>query len=445
MPQVSLLFAAVTYYPALATIVETGCFQLRNKMKTSLLKGAFFALSLAFSLAGNAAEEKMPPASVETKCVILPYLQNPTDTAITVCFLSRDAAGVKVVFSEKNNSAESAQPAAGTAIPGTPWTIWKTRLTDLTPGKTYNYRVVYTVAGKAAESAGYTFTAFNSNAPTVRAAVFNDIHDRLPTLEAVLKNVTPGDFEFTILNGDMWNNPSPKNGAERVFRTMEGYVRMLDASNKPMLYVRGNHDTRGYFADHLSYLFDLPNNDPTADFPEQSPYFDFRAGPVWFISPDAGEDGDKREKIFQAYRERQVDWLKKLFAESPARNAAWRVMPLHIPLYNSSCWDQPDALKRWEPVYKNEKIDLMIAGHDHAWRNLEKGKTYARTREDEKGNKIEEKVIPPFPVLIGGGPTPDGKGDGIATVILLKADKSSLEARMITAKQEEVAKVELKK
>lgn len=364
---------------------------------------------------------------------ILPYLQNPTADAITICFLAQNAQDVKVKIeaAQKGLSGQRIQEAKPTPIPGTPWTIWKTRCAQLLPGKNYAYTVTYTQDDKTATTETYTFTHLDPKAATIRAIALNDIHDRLPTLEKVMENIKPGDYDLSLINGDMWNDPSPRDGAQRVFQTMEGYVRLLSASTKPMFYIRGNHDTRGSFANRLSYLFDLPNNNPASPLHEQNAYHDFRCGPIWFIAPDAGEDGSKRPEVFQPYRQRQVPWLEALFAQSPNRDAPWRIITLHIPLYNTSWWDQPDALNRWEPVLRNAKIDLMIAGHDHSWRFLEKGKTYTRTKKDKEGNQIKNEVKPPYPVLIGGGPAIGG-GE-IATAILIKAQARTLTARMIDA------------
>ncbi|MDR2982655.1 MAG: metallophosphoesterase [Puniceicoccales bacterium] len=404
--------------------------------------GAVGSLALVDGLAQKLYGAEPEPSNAE-KSGILPYLQNPAPDGMTICFLSLNASDVKVLWSKGTASPSTSVNATSLKIPKTTWTIWKARIKNLSPGTKYSYKVSYKEGGVDKTSAIYTFTTFNPKSPEVNAVVFNDVHDRIPVLEALLKQIKPSDYDFSILLGDMWNDPNPSKNATRVFETMEAYVRLLDASNKPMLYMRGNHDTRGGFAGELSYLFDLPNNDPTAKFADQDAYYDFRTGPVWFIAPDAGEDGDKRQEMFQRYRERQVGWLQKIFAESPDRNAPWRVVAIHIPLYNSSWWDQPDALKRWEPSLNKANIDVMIAGHDHAWRNLEKGKTYTRKRKTKEGEQIEDKVTPPYPVLIGGGP--NLKGGEVGTVMVIKADAKRLKIDLVNTEGKTLSKVDLKK
>lgn len=379
----------------------------------------------AFSLSSLAKAEEATAAA--GKLEILPYLQNPTPDAMTICFLSQEAKDVKVLLGTPSSASTKSIRAIGTAIPKTDWTIWKARATGLNPKTTYSYSVNYKIGKEEKTSAKYEFTPLNWAAPEAKAIAVNDVHNDLVCLESVLKNVTPEDYQYSILLGDMWDNPSP----DVLLKTMEGCVRMLNASSKPMFCIRGNHDTRGGFSEELSYLFDIPNNRPADKFEKQNAFQEFRCGPIWFIAPDAGEDGDKRAEMFQAYRQRQVPWLKNIFAKSPSRNAPWRIIAIHIPLYNPAGWDQPDALKRWAPILEKEHIDLMIAGHDHTPRYVEKDKPFKRDGKEE--------VIAPYPVLIGGGP---GKG---GTVMVIKADAKNLNARLLDTDKKELWNIKLTK
>lgn len=365
----------------------------------------------------------------QEKTEILPYLQNPGPTQMTVCFLSTNAADVKVEYGKKPTSTSKIK-AIRLAIPETNWTIWKARIPKLQPGTTYHYKVLYKEGTEDKTSEAYTFTTPNDKALETKGIAFNDIHNKVESIDALMKHVKPEDFEYTLLVGDMWNDPSTSENAKQVFDTMASYVRQLDASNKPMIYLRGNHDTRGGFAPYMSYLFDLPLNNPKNDFPKQNAYQEFRFGPIWYVSPDAGEDGDKRAEIFQPYRQRQVAWMKEALAKSPSRNAAWRVLPIHIPLYTPNGWDQPDALKRWEPIFKDGKIDIMLSGHDHS-------PHFVSDKTPFKCQKTNEMVTPPFPVLVGGGP------DG--TIMMIKADTKKLNVRLLDATGKELHKVDLKK
>ena len=138
-----------------------------------------------------------------------------------------------------------------------------------------------------------------------RAAIeFEQVPSLLRQVQA-RKGVKPEDYEFSVLLGDFWTNPSSDHGADKVFRSMETYIRLLNAAEKPMLFIRGNHETIGNFADKMAYLFDMPGLKPAAEFAEQNWFCALRAGPVWFVALDGGDDFTKRYELFQPLRQRQ--------------------------------------------------------------------------------------------------------------------------------------------
>ena len=352
--------------------------------------------------------------------VLTPYLQNPAPDGMTVCFLAQGAERVRVAWAVDAAPALTEEPVAGTAIPGTPWTIWKTRLAKLERGTVYRYQVRYRLPSGNAESPVGRFRTLDPQAKTLRFAVFNDLHNSDKTLEALLRFVKPEDYEFSLLMGDCFGDPSSANGAHEVFRTWNAYLRLLDGGNKPILFVRGNHETRGDFSSRMAHLFDLPNLDAALKPGEQQWQFTLRAGPASILAMDTGEDDDfttpedsyKRPKFWQAYRQREAQWLKELIPTKPGGDAAWRVFVSHIPLYNPAGWICPSCRQYWVPFLLDARIDLMLAGHDHAWRHLPKGANDS-----------------PWPVLIGGGPSLDE-----GTVILFSAEDTTLRARMLAAK-----------
>jgi predicted phosphodiesterase len=251
---------------------------------------------------------------------LLPYLQNPAPDAMSICFLAREATEVTVLWAAEGGKSLLKAIAEPQQIPKTPWTRWKVRLSGLKPGTKYTYQVFYLEAGEEQKSETYRFTTLDPKATETKVAVFNDIHDHRETISAVMKNVKPEDFDFTIFNGDMINDPSAADGARKVFDLWNFYIGLLDGHSKPILFVRGNHEVRGSFKEHLRFLFDLP--DLTADQKpkDQQWQFQLTAGPVHFVAMDTGEDDGpetpddsyKRPKFWQAYRKRQAAWLKNL-------------------------------------------------------------------------------------------------------------------------------------
>ena len=387
-------------------------------MKKALV--VFLCLTMALVIGAVPPGTATAAGSPGLPPVLSPYLQKPTADGMTICLLAQGAQRVRVAWAANAAAVLTEVAASGMVIPGTPWTIWKTRLAQLERGTLYQYQVRYELPQGSKASPVYHFRTLDPQAKALRFAVFNDLHNRDQTLAALLRHVQPEDYEFSLLLGDCIADPSAAKGAGEVFRTWNAYLKLLDASNKPIIMVRGNHETRQDFAGRLALLFELPNLDATQQPDARQWQFTLCAGPVQLLAMDVGEDDNattpeksyKRPKYWPTYRQRQAQWLPGHVVAKTAAAAPWQLFVSHIPLYNSSTWFSASARHYWEPVLKDARLDLMLSGHDHDWRQLRQGRN---------GN--------PWPVLIGGGPS---LNEG--TVMLVAADDSTLHARMLAAR-----------
>lgn len=403
-------------------------------------------LSLAFSLALGAAEKTVPPPPPPLPERVPPYLQNPATDGMTVCFAARQAEAVRVFWGEEGTPGLTEAKATATLIPKTPWTIWKVRLAGLKSGTAYGYQLQYRLNGQEKQEPRHIFRTLDAGAKTIRMAVFNDLHNNLPTLEQLARQIKPADYDFSVLLGDCWTDPSAGDSARTVFVCLDVYVRQLNASEKPMIFVRGNHETRGGFAGQMACLFDLPNLDAAAKYADQNFQFDLQAGPVWFVAMDCGEDGEKRPEVFQPYRERQLAWLKKRLAAPADDKTSWRVLISHLPIYSNQLWGNSEPARiMWEPTLAKAGFALALGAHDHGWKLLPKDRPMTITEEIRDLNKkvIDKKtwtMTPPYPVLIGGGPSPKQ-----GTVMLFEATSSSLHTRLLNTDGKQLAEVKLEK
>ncbi|WP_254508027.1 FN3 domain-containing metallophosphoesterase family protein [Anatilimnocola floriformis] len=408
---------------------------LNSATRRDFLVGTAAATLTPLLVSETAAQTTDAPA--DAKLYIQPYLQNPTADAMTICFAALAADDVRVRWGKDKTALTETARLTSSAIPKVTWRVWKARLEKLNAAQTYYYRVDYRENGEERSSEIYTFTPFDPQGKEVRAVIYNDVHDRIATAEALVKLVKPSDFEFSILLGDMWNDPSVANNARQALVNLEAYVRLFDGSNKPMLFIRGNHDVRGSFAGQLSHLVDFPGSDPAAPFAEQKAYFDFLLGPCWFIAPDSGEDGSKKMELFQPYRQQQTEWLTGLFANSSERSATWRILLTHIPLYYRGFWDAAHSRDLWEPVLRGAKIDLCISGHIHKYDLIAKDKEIVHVVDKTKPDETTIRHTPPFATVIGGGPSlPE------ATVTFFTASEKQLRVRALDAQGREVVKFE---
>lgn len=347
------------------------------------------------------------------------YLQHPAADGMTVCWLAQtDAVRDAGVVLTSPMTADV--PAREFAIPNTAFSIWRARLTGLSPGVTYHYQVRYRLEDGPHTMPPRHFRTLDPHAGSLRAIAFNDTHMGAAAMAALLKHVKPEEFELTLLLGDILEG-SNADGSD-LFAAWDRYVELLDGSQKPIVFVRGNHDTRGAFAKRLAFLFDLPNLDPTRPWGEEQWQFTLRAGPVSFLALDTGEDDDdgtpatsyKNPELWQQVRQRQAAWIKQTVAAKPPDAPAWRVLLTHMPLYNSP-WCSVRSRNLWTPMLREWQPDLALSGHDHQWR---------AAQPLAQGD--------PWPTLVGGGPAM-GPGEE-ATLMILTADSERLTVRLLGAK-----------
>jgi len=396
---------------------------VRSLALAALLGGTARLLGQAVSVQEGPDFEKDPLPDT-----LSPYLQLTQSPAATwVCLPSRSAKAVAVeVLSGRDDLAEARHPAKGRPIRGTPWTVWFAPISPTQP-----YRIL--VDGKP--HGGRRQPRPPSDPATPRVAFLNDLHDRTGTLALAAARLTPANHDLTVLLGDIFNDPTGRDGAERTFRTLHALATLLRADEVPMLYLPGNHDYRGGFADRVDDLFLAPRLQPDAHDPKggigaADQGWDFQLGPVALIAADTGEDFEKRPEVFHVLRERQLPGLKA--ALDKARDKPWRVLATHIPLFSDDIWNSEHARITWTPTLAQGKVDAAVAGHVHRWKIIPAGKEQAITfRASPRDSQPLDRVVrytPPFPTVIGGGPDPKA-----ATLMLLEATAAKLSIRILAA------------
>jgi hypothetical protein len=109
----------------------------------------------------------------------------------------------------------------------------------------------------------------------------------------------------------------------------------------PMIYVRGNHETRGKYARMLPDYLALPNG---------RFYYAFDHGPVRFIIMDGGEDKTDDNPAysglvnFDRYRIQQKHWLQKEIQSEAFQKALFKIVVVHMPPVASQQWHGSDHL-----------------------------------------------------------------------------------------------------
>lgn len=353
-----------------------------------------------------------------------PYLQNPTDGGVTVSWLTNTSAYSWVEYGTDSNDMQRARTLFdGQVLAGND--LNKIRLSGLKPGATYYYRVcsremLYYGAyektfGGTQSSPIYSFTTPSDDAEDFTAMIFNDLHQRRATAEALVEAVKKGEYlpggkpSFVIFNGDCIDDPSSRDQA---LGTLAYFNDVVGAESTPVFYMRGNHEIRGAFSVGLRDLFDYVGG---------RTYGAFNWGDTRFVMLDCGEDKPDSHPVyydlndFEGHRRDQADFLRREMRSDEFRAAGRRVLLHHIPIYG---WvdDYNPCRDIWGPIFAavkkpKQNFDIAINGHMHEFASYKVG---------EKEN--------PFPMIVGGGPSMES-----ATVTILERRAGALKARVIDA------------
>ena len=148
--------------------------------------------------------------------------------------------------------------------------------------------------------------------------------------------------DLVLMAGD---NIYPDGNLDRVEATfLQPYRALLDA-RVPFHAVLGNHDIR------------TGNGEPQLAYPPfgmKGRWYALRRGPVEFFFLDTN---------MNARWQHQLPWLRRALAAS---TAPWKVVVGHHPMYSSGFYgDDPAAIARLSPLFRQYGVQLYINGHEH--------------------------------------------------------------------------------
>lgn len=269
------------------------------------------------------------------------------------------------------------------------------RLTGLKAGTTYRYRVYQQGvddSGHSPVSSGkiiasspydlYKIKTLDTSKSEINFSMINDIHGRDSIMTALTKDFkSRKDLDFVVFNGDMASFMGSIEDVEKDFlqRASKSF-----APHKPLVYVRGNHETRGPGFSEFMNLFPSKTGTPS---------YLFRQGPAAFLVLDCGEDKPDSDMeyggtaAYDAYRESMAQWLAETIESEEYKSAPVKIVLMHIPFEEKAGWWGNNELKRLLlPLLNKADVDLMMSGHTHRYSFREKGTS--------GGNE--------FPILVNG-------------------------------------------
>ncbi|NDV77704.1 metallophosphoesterase [Dysgonomonas sp. 511] len=254
-------------------------------------------------------------------------------------------------------------------------TLHRIRISGLEDGTKYRYRIFSkevterkagnrAIYGSVASTNVYSkkpleFTTFAKETANASFLVLNDIHGKSDFMKELCKDIDFKALDFVAMNGDM------STFAESEEQLFDEYIDAsveLYASETPIVYTRGNHETRGVFADELIRYFPTRNG----EF-----YQMFSVGSTCFLVLDCGEDKPDSDieyyglADYDRYREEEARWLAKCVETEEFKSAKTRIVFLHIPPPVGDWHGNHHLQQTFMPILNRANIDVMFSGHTH--------------------------------------------------------------------------------
>ena len=365
--------------------------------------GAFGAALAAPALLAQEKTDSEP-----TLVDSLPSLQCPTENGITVVWaVGQPAAGLVQFGTDKNNLDQTAYGDVF-GLNAYHHRFLQIRIDGLMPNTRYFYRTATRSfrfvnaykfeQGEPEYSETYSFETSGIHKAAATFSVINDTHNNPPLLKAVGERLRTINADYTVWNGDLVDHYSNEQVAIDTILRPGGSAF---ATEKPILFVPGNHDYRGEWARNLPLCLS-PWEQQTEIIPRQiaqfarpliapTPYinpsvgrnFVVRTGPLALIGLDTGEDKpDNRSEWgglarFEPYRIKQRDWLEKALQNEAVASAPFVIAFCHIPLFDASSdanggdlptgyasYQRP-AGELWGPLLTKYGVQAVIVAHMH--------------------------------------------------------------------------------
>ncbi len=175
-----------------------------------------------------------------------------------------------------------------------------------------------------------------------------------------------GEIDMLILNGDVIDS----SGDPSMFSNIYEICSRITKGEIPVVFSRGNHDMRGYYAERFADY--TPNGNGKT-------YYSFRCGSVWGLVLDCGEDKEDSSLEYghtvasHVFRLRETEYIKSIIENADKEYGAEGVKTRLIICHNPFTQQleppfniEEEIFRNWAALLKEHiKPDLMICGHLH--------------------------------------------------------------------------------
>ncbi len=221
-----------------------------------------------------------------------------------------------------------------------------------------------------------------------------DAHNMVdkPVIAAQTYADTGKELDFLILNGDIPNH----SGEIRYFDNIYEICALITHGNIPVVFSRGNHDTRGIYAENIAEYTPCQNGNS---------FYSFRLGSIWGLVLDCGEDKDDSHISYghticcHNFRKKETKFIENIIKNADneycADGVKHRIVVVHNPFtrkYDPPFNIEEEIYEYWVKLLRESiKPEVIICGHKHMLKIINKGDEF-----DAYGQ--------PCPVVIGSVP-----------------------------------------
>ncbi len=176
-------------------------------------------------------------------------------------------------------------------------------------------------------------------------------------------------IDLLILNGDISNHSGDVENFNSIYRIAAGITK----GECPVVFSRGNHDTRGIHAEEFG-LYTPTCNGRT--------YYTFRVGSLWGMVLDCGEDKPDNHPeygntiCFHHFRQQETQFIKDIISNADNEYSAIgiknRIVISHIPftyVHRPPFDIEQEIYAEWAGLLRDYiKPQLLLYGHNHTER-----------------------------------------------------------------------------
>ncbi len=325
------------------------CFLLLFALTLSLVPQGALALSVPYPSLNNVTDPKTFTALPGVYEMGDGYAVVWATTFAGTGYIEYNYQGKKyTVYDEKNGIVRTNDTIHVVKVPyehlsGNSYMVYSKEVTS--------HRGAVTDYGTTISAGPITLKKYDGGTSDFDVLVLTDVHGQLGWARNAAAQFGK-DPDMVVFSGDIVNNIDSKSDVALMFNIMG----TVTGGRYPIVYCRGNHETRGIYSTTLLDYFPTK----TGEF-----YFDFRYGPLWGVVIDTGEDKEDSHEYYgglanyKEYHQKQQVWLRSLRCDT---SATFRFGIYHIPYISSLS----NGINLSSSV-KHLGLQFAVSGHEHSY------------------------------------------------------------------------------